>query len=287
VAVVRQAGAAIEGGATVVVAGSLGAATDWSVLRAGDVVAHLAAHVHRMQPTDADTDAFREVNVKVTETLAHAAASARVHRLVFVSTAKVLGEADPGRPFRGSDPLVPGDPYSRSKADAEDVVRRSGVPFCIVRPPLVYGPEVRANFLRLIDAVWRGVPLPLASVANSRSLIGVGNLASAIAHCGESAAAAGQTFLVRDGDDLSTPELIRRIGNALGRAARLLPFPEALIRMAAAIAGRSAAADRLLGSFRLDDSAIRSLTGWRPPRSVDEELRSTAEWYLGTRGVKR
>jgi len=255
-----------------VVVGDLGAATDWSAALAGaEAVVHLAGRVHVPGVgAAADRERFREINVDATLRLAEAAARARVRRMVFVSSAKA-GDDDAS------------DPYSRSKAEAERLLgqasRDLGIECVIVRPPLVYGPRVRANFLRLMRLVDTGVPLPLASVANRRSLLFVGNLADALATCTGHPRAAGQTFSVSDGEDVSTPELVRRIAHALDRPARLFPFPVALLRLAGVLAGQKQAIDRLTGDLAIDSTSIRTTLDWRPPFSMELGLAETAAWY--------
>ena len=229
-----------------VVVGDLGTDTDWSAaLDGAEAVVHLAARVH-VASGEADRDRFREINIDATLRLAEAAARARVRRLVFVSSAKAGNGNEDGA----------SDPYSRSKAEAERLLgeasRHAGLESVIVRPPLVYGPRVRANFLRLMRLVDSGMPLPLASVANQRSLLFVGNLADALSACIGHPRAAGQAFTVSDGEDVSTPELVRRIARALGRPARLFPFPVALLRLAGKFAGQRQAIDRLTGDLTVD-----------------------------------
>jgi nucleoside-diphosphate-sugar epimerase len=253
--------------------GDLGAAPDWSsALTAVDAVVHLAARVH-VPGTAPDPAAFHRVNVEGTMRLAQAAARAGVRRLVFISSVKAK---DGG-----------GDPYSRSKAEAEERLGeaslRLGLACVIVRPTLVYGPRVRANFLRLMRLVDSGIPLPLASVANRRSLVFVGNLVDALHACVTHPDAPGRTFAVSDGEDVSTPDLVRRMAQALGRPARLFPFPLTLLRIAAAVAGQSQAIERLTGDLTVDSSPIRSVLGWRQPHSMEQGLAETAAWYLAQR----
>ena len=175
------------------------------------------------------------------------------------------------------------DAYSRSKTQAERVLaeesRRLGLQCVILRPPLVYGPRVRANFLRLLRPVDAGVPLPAANVANRRTLVFVGNLADALRVCIDHPDAAGQTFAVSDGEDISTPELVRRMARALGRSARLLPFPVTLLRLAGKLVGQEQAIDRLTGDLVVDSSKIRAELGWTPSYSMEQGLDQTAAWY--------
>lgn len=258
-----------------VVVGDLGPDTDWSAALAdADAVVHLAARVHVPGVSGRDdSDRFRAVNVEATLRLAEAAARARVRRLVFVSSAKAGNGNEDGA----------SDPYSWSKTEAERLLGEAsghpGLERVILRPPLVYGPRVKANFLRLMRLVDSGLPLPLASVANRRSLLFVGNLADALYTCIGHPRAAGQTFSVSDGEDVSTPELVRRIARALGRPARLFPFPVALLRTVGGLAGQRQAVDRLTGDLSVDASPIRAALGWRAPFSMELGLAETAAWY--------
>lgn len=264
--------------------GDIGAATDWTAALDGiDAVVHLAARVHQMRDKAGDPlAAHRAVNVAGTERLALAAARSGVRRMVLLSTVKVLGEATCGAPFRETDTPRPTDPYSISKWEAEQALARvgrlHGLETVVLRPPLVYGPGVGANFLRLLRLAASGMPLPLASVRNLRSFVGVENLADAIAMALAAPAAAGETFLVSDGQDLSTSELLRRIAASLGRPARLFPCPPRLLRFMLACAGRRTVAERLLDSLQVDSGKLRGL-GWQPPRTVDEGLGELAGWY--------
>lgn len=262
--------------------------TDWSVALAGVTeVIHLAARVHVMRESAVDPYAeFYRTNVAGTERLARQAAEAGVRRLVYVSSIKVNGERTAGQPFRPEDKPQPEDAYAQSKLEAElvlkDISRNTGIEVVVVRPPLVYGPGVKGNFLSLLRVVQRGLPLPLASCDNRRSLVGLSNLVDLLTICTTHPAAAGQVFLAADGEDLSTPELLRRVARALGRNARLLPFPPVLLRLAARIAGRTGVYERLCGSLQVDTGKTHELLGWTPPHSVDEELARTARWFLAS-----
>lgn len=286
-AAVRESGAAAAPeGTDPRPVGDIGPDTDWSGALAGiEAVVHLAARVHVMEERAADPAAlYRRVNAAGTRRLAEAAAEAGVRRLVFLSTVKVNGEATAGAPFREGDPPAPRDDYARSKLEAEEalasVAARRGLETVVVRPPLVYGPGVKGNFLSLLGLCRRAPPLPLAAVDNRRSLIYLGNLCDALVRCLTEANAAGETFLVRDGDDLSTPELVRRLAAALGRPSRLFPVPAALLRAAGAVTGKSATVARLLDSLVVDDGKIRRVLGWAPPFTVAAGLGETAAWYL-------
>jgi len=268
------------------VVGEIGPDTDWApVLQGAAAVVHLAARVHVMGDSSHDTlTAYRRVNTDATERLARAAAAAGVRRFVYVSSIKVNGEATSERPFTEADSPAPADAYGISKWEAEQALtrvrRESGLEVVVLRPPLVYGPGVKANFLSLVKAVARGWPFPFAAVHNQRSLIYVGNLVSAIVRCLENPAAAGRTFLVADGEPVSTVELICGIARALGRPARLFPVPTGLLRLAGRLTGRRGAVERLLGSLAVDFASIRRELAWTPPYTFEEGIRATAEWYL-------
>lgn len=265
--------------------GALSRETDWDVALAGvKVVVHLAGRVHVMNETASDPfQAFRAVNVEATQALARAAVRHGVSRLVFVSSIKVNGEATAERAFDAEDNPAPGDPYGVSKLEAERALarigRETGLEVVVVRPPLVYGPGVGGNFRRLLGLVSRGVPLPFGAIANRRSLIYNQNLASALIACATHPDAKGRTYLVSDDETFSTPELVRRLGAALGRKARLVPIPMALLRAAGAITGKSEEVDRLVGSLTVDSRPIRTQLAWRAPYSAEEGLRQTALWY--------
>jgi UDP-N-acetyl-alpha-D-quinovosamine dehydrogenase len=266
--------------------GDIGPDTDWAAALAGvDQVIHLAARVHLVDDRAADPLAeFRRINVLGTERLARAAAAAGVRRLVFLSSIKVNGDASaPGRPFTEADPTAPADPYAISKREAEDALRnfaaRGAPEIVVLRPPLVYGPGVKANFFRLLGACDGGLPLPLGAARALRSLLYVGNLTDAIVSCLGHPAAAGRTYLLSDGEDISTAELVRRISAALGRPAHLLPVPASLVRLGLALTGRGADADRLFSPLQADSRCIREELGWNPPFSLDAGLRETVRWY--------
>lgn len=259
--------------------------TGWAKALGGvDCVVHLAARVHVLQETEADAEsAFLRDNAQATAALAEAAGQAGVRRMILASTARVSGPCSGQRPFRESDPPAPAEPYERSKLEAERAllanVSRTGLESVILRIPLVYGPGVKANFLSLMRAVDRRLPLPLGSVRNCRSFIYSGNLTSAILACVAHPAAQGRTFNVSDGDDVSTPELIRRLASALGRKPALLPVPPAWLRFAARLVGREAAVERLCTSLQLDVTAIQEAIGWRPPHTMGEGLADAACWF--------
>jgi len=253
-----------------------------------DAIVHLAARVHIMAENASDPLAeFRRVNVEGTHTLAAAARKAGVQRLVFLSTVKVNGEATTYTPFCENDPARPGDSYGQSKWEAEQILRDMGsdgtMETVILRPPLVYGPGVRANFLSLLKLSDTGLPLPFGSMTkNRRSLIYVKNLAQALCRTISHPAAAGKTYLISDGQAVSTAELVRTIRAALDRPARLIPLPPALCRGILACAGGIAAADRLTGSLVVDDSRIRHELDWTPRFSLHEGIGETVAWYRQT-----
>jgi len=252
---------------------------DWEALLEGvDAVVHLANIAHRK----ADPGLLDAVNVLCTQRIAGAARRAGAGRFVYLSSAKVYGESSGAVPYSESSTPVPEDAYGRSKLAAESALR-SEYPaggLVVLRPPLVYGPGVKANFLALLRAVQRGVPLPLASIHNRRSLLSVGNLADAILASLRVPQGGQHTYNVTDGPALSTPDIVRAIAAAFGRPARLLPFPPGLLELAGKLLRRGLSVQRLTGSFALDDGAIRRELGWRPPQSLDEGLRETVQWYL-------
>lgn len=267
------------------VVGNIDASTDWAeALEGVNVVVHLAARAHVMRDNAGDPlEAFRRVNVCGTRRLAEQARAAGVGRFVFVSSIKVNGESTPpNRRFTSADPPCPNGPYALSKLEAEKalVAEAGSTEVVIIRPPLVYGPGVRANFQSMMHWVRRGVPLPLAAVDNRRSLVSVSNLADLIARCVSHPNAVGQTFLVSDDEDVSTPELIGRLARMMGRRARLFAVPTRLLRVGAALSGRTAEFERLCGTLRIDLEPTRTSLDWSPPLSVDEGLRETVRHFL-------
>ncbi|MDT3313304.1 SDR family oxidoreductase [Pseudomonas sp. rhizo66] len=269
-----------------VVSFDLSASVELPALMQIDTVVHCAARVHVMSDTAADPLAkFREVNVQGTTRLARKAAEAGVRRFLFISSIKVNGEATlPGMPFKADDQPAPVDPYGVSKCEAEErlreIGRETGMEIVIIRPPLVYGPGVKANFLSMMSWLRKGLPLPLGALRNQRSLVALGNLVDLIVTCIAHPAAANQTFLVSDGEDLSTTRLLRRMAAALDRRALLLPLPQMLLRAAAQLVGKGDMAQRLCGSLQVDINKTRLLLQWSPPFSVDKALKVTAMHYL-------
>lgn len=267
--------------------GDIHGKTDWSGALTGiDCVVHCAARVHVMDERSSDPLAvFRSVNVEGTQRLAQQAVQAGVRRLVFLSSLKVLGEATaPGKPFVARSTPQPTDPYGLSKWEAETALRAignaSGLEIVVIRPPLVYGPGVKANFARLVQAVAGGIPLPLGSVDNRRSLVGLDNLTDLITLCVQHPSAAHQTFLVADGVDTSTPELIHAIAQAMGRPARLWPVPVGWLRLAGRLSGQGAQVERLTGSLQVDIRHTREILRWTPRVTLQQGLQSVVQDFL-------
>lgn len=264
--------------------GDIDGATDWSsALEDCKTVMHLAARVHVMAERASNPLVeFRLVNTEGTLNLARQAAAAGVRRFIFVSSVKVNGEdTAASHSFCATDTPAPQDPYGISKMEAEQGLRQiaadTGMEVVIVRPPLVYGPGVKANFASLMRAVQQGIPLPLASVTlNRRSFVALDNLVDLLITCIDHPAAANQTFLVSDGEDLSTADLLRRLGQAMDKPARLFPVPPSLLQLGASMLGKGDMAQRLLGNLQVDISHTRNTLNWTPPISVDEGLRRAA-----------
>lgn len=272
---------------TGVVVDPLSETSDYAaVLRQVDVVIHLAARVHVMRDAAADPlQEFRRVNLHGSERLARQAARAGVKRFVFVSTVKVHGE-ESSIPYQEDFPMAPADPYGASKAEAEAALRKvaleTGLEVVIIRPPLVYGPGVKANFLQLMKLANLGLPLPFASIRNLRSFVYVENLADALACVSVSPNAAGQTYLVSDNEDVSTPELVKRMAETMGRPALLVPFPPGILRGLGMISGNHSAIERLVGSLQVNSEKIRRELGWAPPFTMEQGMIKTAEWFRST-----
>jgi UDP-glucose 4-epimerase len=247
-----------------------------------DVVVHAAARVHVMNDSSADPlEAFRKVNVEGTLNLARAAVFAGVKRFVFISSIKVNGEGTPkGAPYSAGDTPAPMDPYGVSKREAEQALRElaaeTQLEVVIIRPVLVYGPGVKANFLNMMRWIEKGVPLPFGAIDNRRSLVAVDNLVDLISVCIEHPAAANQIFLVSDGEDVSTTQLLRKMAQALDKKSSLLPVPSFLLEAGASLFGKKSLSQRLCGSLQVDITKNRELLGWTPPVSLDQALRNTA-----------
>ena len=280
---VRSASSLVEK-AEIVAVGAIDSKTNWNeALRNVDAVVHLAARVHVMDDKSSNPlDEYRKVNVKGTKCLAIAAAKAGIKRFVYISSVKVNGEGKAAA-YTEYDEEAPADPYGVSKWEAEQELHKisdtTGIEVVILRPPLVYGPGVKANFLRLFKIVKRGIPLPLSSIKNRRSFIYLGNLIDAIITCINHTEAAGHTFLVCDEENITTPGLIRQIALALEKPARLFFIPPYLMRLAGKFIGKSAAIDRLFGSLTIDSTKIRKELGWKPPYTMEYGLKETAKWY--------
>jgi nucleoside-diphosphate-sugar epimerase len=262
------------------VMGDIGKAADWHAALVGvETLVHLAARVHVMHDTTENPlEAFREVNVHGTLNLAQQAAEAGVKRFIFISSIKVNGEfTRHGHPFTETNTPSPQDAYGVSKHEAEQGLRQiaavTGMELVVIRPPLVYGPGVKANFAALMRAVQKGWPLPLGAIHNLRSLVALDNLVDFIITCISHPQAANQTFLISDGQDLSTTELVRGLAQAAGVPARLMPVPVWLLGWAGRLVGKGDAVLRLCGNLQIDSSKARNLLGWKPKISVQEGLR--------------
>ena len=268
------------------VVGDIGSDTDWTAALQGvSCIVHCAARVHVMHDTETDPlAAFRRVNVEGTRQLAHSAARAGVRRLVFLSSLKVLGEQTaPGLRFNSDTLPAPEDAYGRSKWEAEQALwaisERTGLEVVVVRPPLVHGPGVKANFLRLMQAVARGLPLPFGQVHNQRSLLALGNLTDLLQLCTRHPDAPGQVFLASDDQDVSTPELVRELAAAMGRPPRLLPVPVSWLRWAGRLTGRAHQIERLIGSLQVDIGHTREVLDWSPRLTLQQGLRLTVQGF--------
>jgi len=263
--------------------GDLAKAELSGVLHGADAVIHAAARAHVMKDEVADPLAeYRRVNVESTLNLARQAVAAGLTRFVFISSIKVNGEATAsGAAFRVNDKPAPEDAYGLSKLEAEQGLKRlaaeTGMEVVIIRPPLVYGPGVKGNFASMIKLVEKGLPLPFGAIHNQRSLVGIDNLVDLIIRCIDHPAAANHVFLAGDGEDISTTELLRGAGKAMGKPARLIPVPAGLLQLGATLLGRKAMAQRLLGSLQVDISKTCELLDWKPPYTVEEGLKRCFE----------
>lgn len=276
--------------------GNLSGYTDWqpALKNKIDVVIHLAARVS-LSENLADTTSnqliseYCAINTEGTKQLARLCAQAGAKRFIFISTIKVLGEGRDGT-YRSDDPAIPVDAYAISKWEAEQALKQigkqTGMEIVIIRPPLVYGPGVKGNFMRMLQTVDRQRPLPLGAIHNRRSLIYLGNLVDVIKLCLAAPAAAGKTWLVSDSDDVSTPELIRRVAQALGRRALLLPVPVSWMRRVGQLLRKEPVVDRLVSSLSLDIQPINQELGWTPPYTMQQGLETTVAWYRQTHSEK-
>jgi nucleoside-diphosphate-sugar epimerase len=284
-AAVRRDADALPFGIEVATVGEIDGTTDWrSALDGVATVIHCAARAHILHETNEDPAAsFRRVNTDGTLNLARQALDAGVSRFVFVSTIGVLGNETIDRPFRSDDPPAPGSVYAASKLEAEEglhsLVRSAEMKVVIVRPPLVYGPGAPGNLSRMLRWLAMGMPLPLGAIENRRSLVGLDNLVDFLVRCAEHPAAANRTFLVSDGEDVSTPALLRAVGEAAGLRVRLFPVPPRLLTLVARIVGKPELAQRLCGSLQVDASEAIRLLDWVPPMSLSAGLRLMGEQY--------
>jgi UDP-N-acetyl-alpha-D-quinovosamine dehydrogenase len=281
--VMRRESAVLSAGAERALVADLSNTTDWSHAVADvDVVVHAAARVHVMRETASDPlTEFRRVNVEGTLSLARQAAAAGASRFIFLSSIKVNGEQTvPGRPYTADDAPSPVDAYGQSKHEAEGALRRlseeTGMEVVIIRPVLVYGPGVKGNFKSMMRLLEIGLPLPLGTIPNQRSLVALDNLVDLIAVCLLHPHAANQTFLVSDGEDLSTTDLLRRMSAAMRTTARLFPVPVSLLAAGAHLVGKADIARRLFGSLQVDITKTRRLLNWSPPHAVDASLQQAA-----------
>ena len=271
----------------VVVVGNIDGTRDYSSALIGvNVVVHAAAraHVMRDEVTDSLTE-YRKVNVEGTLNLARQAVAAGVKRFVYISSIKVNGESTTGlSAFAETNPPAPEDPYGVSKHEAEQGLRilaqDTGLEVVIIRPPLVYGPGVKANFLSLVKLSTTGLPLPFGSVNNKRSMVYVGNLVDLIVRCIDHPSAANETFLVSDGNDVSLRSLLIMMRSAMGRSSRLVPVPVGLFKLAGALTGKRGVVDRLVGDLQVDSSKARSLLGWVPPYTVEQGIAATVADFM-------
>lgn len=284
-AVWSDLGGELTEGVEAIEVGDIGPDTNWDAALDGiEGIIHLAARAHVMEETSSDPLAqYRRANTEGTRRLAEAAGQAGIQRFVFLSSIKVNGERTDGCPFNEAFVPAPEDAYGITKLEAERALGAAAQPYgieaVIVRSPLVYGPGVKGNFLRLMDICSKGLPLPLSAIRNARSLVYVGNLANALQTSLDHEAAAGETFLVSDGEPVSTPDLVRGIAKALGSSTRLFPVPLTFLRVGAGALGKSGMAERLVGSLAVDDRKIRKILAWHPPATMLEGLRETAAWY--------
>ncbi|MFT5452061.1 MAG: nucleoside-diphosphate-sugar epimerase [Enterobacterales bacterium] len=253
-----------------------------------DVIIHTAACVHIMTEATGSVPLteFRKVNTTATINLAKQAAEAGVKRFIFLSSIKVNGEmTSSGRQFKPNDDFIPSGPYPLSKYEAEkgllEIAKETGMEVVIIRPPLVYGPSVKANFSSMMKWVNKGIPLPFGAIDNKRSFVALDNLVSFIIHCIEHPKAANEIFLISDGEDVSTTELLNKVAKAFGVKARLLPIPVSIMTFAATLIGKKAVANRLFSSLQVDSSKARDLLDWKPVITMDEQLKKTAEAYIG------
>lgn len=269
---------------------SIDDSTDWSGAFGGvDCVVHCAARVHQMNESEQDAlTAYRETNTLGTLNLAKQAAEAGVKRFVFVSSIKVNGEfTEPGSPFLPNLDNIPKDPYGLSKYEAEvelaKLSKETGLEVVIIRPPLVYGPGVKANFLSMMRMIDKGIPLPFGAIKNQRSLVYLDNLSDLILTCCEHPSATGRTFLVSDDHDVSTTQLMRTIALSMGKAPRLLPIPMSLIQLAASVLNKKHIAQRICGNLQVEVGLTKEVLGWKPPVTFEQGIKNTVQAYLDSK----
>lgn len=265
---------------------NIGGDIEWvEILKNVDIVIHLAGRVHVKEMNDkASISKYRSINVEGTMNLARQAASVNVKRFIYMSSVKVCGEiSKEGKPFKENDPPAPLGPYAVSKLETEQALKSlvtgSGMELVVIRPPLVYGPGVKANFLKMMKLVDMGIPLPFGNVPNKRSFIALDNLVGFIIRCIEHPAAANQTFLISDGEDLSTSVLLKRLGEAMGKSSKLFPFPKILLELCALLIGGKALVQRLCCSLQVDNRKAIEKLGWSPVVNVEEALEMTVKKY--------
>jgi len=290
VAIVRCKSDSMPQDVNQIVVDGISAKTDYSVaLKNVDVIIHAAARVHVMKDkVVCPLTEFRKVNVEGALNLARQAAKAEVKRLIFLSSIGVNGNQTL-KPFTELDEALPHDPYAISKYEAElslmELRKATGMEVVIIRPPLVFALHAPGNFEKLVRWMQKGVPLPFGAIHNKRSLVALDNLVDFISLCVEHPKAANQTFLISDDEDVSTTQLLRKVGEALGKPARLIPLPEGLMRFVAKLMGKSDVADRLFGSLQVDSSKARDLLGWKPVITMDDQLKKTAEAYQNEKNL--
>jgi len=262
---------------------------DWSETLSGvNCIIHCAARVHVMKENKKDAlEIYRKINVEGTRNLAEQAFRVGVKRLIFLSTIKVNGEKTSGSYFKNTDTPSPKDTYSISKWEAEkalqEISQKTGLEVVIVRVPLVYGKEVKGNFLRLLNIVAKGIPLPFSKVRNLRSFLGIDNLIAFLIHCIDHPKASGQTFLLSDNEDISTRDLIKKLAKAMQKPPRLFPVPIFFLRFLGKVIGKSLEMDRAINCLQIDSSYAYKFLGWKPTTSLNEGLFKTVQWYLNSK----
>jgi nucleoside-diphosphate-sugar epimerase len=278
-----------EGGKTFNI-GEIDSNTNWKDALSGvDCIVHCAARAHMTENKQTDSlNAYRTINVDGTRNLAKQAVEINIKRFIFLSSIKVNGEETiASKSFKHNDISQPEDAYGISKCEAEqallEISKQTGLEVVIIRPPLVYGERVKGNFLRLLDLVYKQIPLPFAKINNLRSFIGLDNLVDLIICCIDHPKAEGKIFLASDGEDLSTLDLIRKLSKFMNKSPRLFQVPQSIIQLIGRLVGKSSEVKRLFGSLRIDNSYAREILGWSPALSLDESLEKTVRWYLKNR----